>query len=69
MPISKIHALSDRGVLPLSVVISAANTNVSFALKPLMMAIPAIKSRRGPHRRKPGKLHTDKAYDHAELRG
>jgi len=32
------------------------------------MAIPAIKSRRGPRRRKPAKLHADKPYDHAELR-
>jgi transposase len=65
---SKIHVLADRGGLPLSVAVSAANTNDSFALKPLVMAIPAIKSRRGPRRRKPGKLHADKAYDHAELR-
>jgi hypothetical protein len=32
------------------------------------MAIPAIKSRRGPRRRKPAKLHADKAYDQADLR-
>jgi transposase len=65
---SKIHVLSDRSGLPLSVAVSAANTNDSVALKPLVMAIPAIRSRRGPRRRKPGKLHADKAYDHAELR-
>jgi transposase len=65
---SKIHVLSDRVGLPLSVAVSAANTNDSFALKPLILAIPAIKSRRGPRRRKPAKLHADKAYDQAELR-
>jgi transposase len=43
-------------------------TNDSHALKPLVMAIPAVKSRRGPRRRKPGKLHADKAYDNTELR-
>lgn len=48
--------------------VSAANTNDSFALKPLVKAIPAIRSRRGPRRRKPSKLHADKAYDHTELR-
>lgn len=48
--------------------VSAANTNDADALKPLIRAIPAIKSRRGPRRRKPRKLHADKAYDHAELR-
>jgi hypothetical protein len=52
----------------LSVAISAANTNDADALKPLVRAIPAIRSRRGPRRRKPAKLHADKAYDHAELR-
>ncbi|MFI7123863.1 IS5 family transposase [Amycolatopsis sp. NPDC049868] len=65
---SKVHVLSDRAGLPLSVAVSAANTNDSYALKPLVMAVPAIRSRRGPHRRKPGKLHADKAYDQVELR-
>lgn len=65
---SKIHVLSDRAGLPLSVAVSAANTNDAYALKPLVMAIPAIKSRRGPRRRKPAKLHADKAYDQADLR-
>lgn len=65
---SKIHVLSDRGGLPLSVAVSAANTNDADALKPLIRAVPAIRSRRGPRRRKPVKLHADKAYDHAELR-
>ena len=67
-PGSKIHVLSERTGLPLSVAISAANTNDSFALKPLVMAIPAIKSRRGPRRHRPAKLHADKAYDQADLR-
>jgi transposase len=65
---SKIHALSDRAGLPLAVAISAANTNDSYALKPLVMAIPAIKSGRGPQRRKPAKLHADKAYGQVDLR-
>jgi IS5 family transposase len=60
--------LSDRDGVPLSVAVSAANTNDSYALKPLIRAIPAIRSRHGPRRRKPAKQHADKAYDHAELR-
>jgi transposase len=67
-PGSKIHVLSDRAGLPLSLAVSAANTNDAYALKPLVMAIPAIKSRRGPRRRRPAKLHADKAYDQADLR-
>jgi len=60
--------LADRAGVPLSLAVSAANTNDSYALKPLIRAIPAIRSRRGPRRGKPGKLHADKAYDHADLR-
>jgi IS5 family transposase len=67
-PGSKIHALSERGGLPLSVAVSGANTHDSFALTPLVMAIPAIRSRRGPRRRRPDKLRADKAYDQADLR-
>ena len=67
-PGSKIHAASERGGMPLSVAVSAANTNDAEALKPLVKAIPAIRSRRGPRRRKPGKLHADKAYDNKDLR-
>ncbi|QBQ60660.1 Transposase DDE domain protein [Saccharomonospora xinjiangensis] len=60
--------VSDRAGLPLAVGISAANTHDSQALKPLVNAIPAIRSRRGPRRRKPAKLHADKAYDISALR-
>ena len=60
--------LSDRGGIPLAVAVSAANTHDSHALKPLISAIPAIRSRRGPRRRRPAKLHADKAYDIAHLR-
>ena len=67
-PGSKIHVLSDRAGLPLSLALSAANTSDAFALQPLVRAIPAIRSRRGPRRRKPGKLHADKACDQADLR-
>jgi transposase len=60
--------LSERGGLPLTVAISAANTHDSLALKPLVMAVPAVKSRRGPRRGQPAKLHADKAYDQPALR-
>src|SRR5690606_19288028 len=67
-PGSKLHVLTDRGGLPLATGISAATTPDGFAVKPLVGAIPAIRSRRGPRRRKPGKLHGDKAYNSAERR-
>ncbi|MFF1836363.1 IS5 family transposase [Streptomyces sp. NPDC058231] len=65
---SKIHLITERTGLPLSVAISGANLHDSQALIPLMQGIPPIRSRRGPRRRKPGKLHADKGYDSAHLR-
>lgn len=65
---SKIHLITDRGGLPLSVGISAANTHDSKALEPLVGGIPPIRSRRGPRRRRPAKLHAGKACDYAHLR-
>ncbi|QUX26281.1 IS5 family transposase [Nocardiopsis sp. MT53] len=65
---SKIHLITDRQGLPLSMAISGANTHDSQALQPLVAGIPPIRSRRGPRRRRPGKLHGDKGYDYAHLR-
>jgi transposase len=52
--------------IPLAVGVSGANTHDSQALKPLVKAIPAVRSRRGPRRRRPGKLRADKAYHSAD---
>jgi transposase len=60
--------LTDAAGLPLAVATSAANTHDSLALIPLVQAIPAIRSRRGPRRRRPGRLHADKGYDYPHLR-
>lgn len=65
---SKIHLLTERTGLPLSLAISGANLHDSQALIPLVDAIPPIRSGRGPRRRRPGKLHGDKAYDHRFIR-
>ncbi|MFB8770596.1 IS5 family transposase [Nocardiopsis alba] len=65
---SKIHLITDRSGLPLSMAISGANTHDSQALQPLVEGIPPIRSRRGPRRRRPAKLHGDKGYDYAHLR-
>jgi hypothetical protein len=48
--------------------VSGANTHDSTMLQPLVAAIPAVKSRRGPRRRKPGKLRADKGYDYDKHR-
>lgn len=54
---SKIHLFVDRRGLPLSIGIPAANLHDSQALIPQVRGIPPIRSRRGPRRRRPGKLH------------
>lgn len=45
---SKIHLLTDRNGLPLSLGISGANMHDSQGLEPLVRGIPPIRSRRGP---------------------
>ncbi|WP_373429199.1 IS5 family transposase [Streptomyces sp. V4I23] len=63
---SKLHVLSDAQGLPLALGVSGANVHDSQALLPLVLGIPAIRSRRGPRRRRPGRLRADKAYHSAE---
>jgi transposase len=65
---SKLHVLSEAGGLPLAVAVPAANTAGIEALPPLVRAIPAVRSRRGPRRRRPGKARAGKGYDPAGLR-
>lgn len=65
---SKIHLIYDRNGLPLSLGISGANMHDSLGLEPLVRSIPPIRSRRGPRRQRPAKLHADKGYDYDRLR-
>jgi IS5 family transposase len=60
--------ITERTGLPLSIRISAASTHDSQGLEPLVRGIPPIRSRRGPRRRRPTKLHSDKGYDYDHLR-
>lgn len=61
---SKIHLVTERTGLPLSVGISGANVHDSETLK----GIPPIRSPRGPRRGKPSKLHADREDDYSHLR-
>jgi transposase len=65
---SKIHLITDRNGLPLCLGISGANMHDSQGLESLVRGIPPIRSRRGPRRRRPAKLHSDKGYDYDHLR-
>ncbi|MGW7042152.1 transposase [Streptomyces avermitilis] len=58
--------LSEAQGLPLAVAVSGANLHDSQAFKLLILAIPAVRSRRGPRRRKPVKVRADKACCSAE---
>jgi transposase len=60
--------LCDRRGVPLTCLISAANTHDSQLLIPLLDSIAPVRSHRGRPRRRPGKLHADKAYDQPRLR-
>lgn len=53
----------DRGGLPLSVITNAANVNDSMVFEELLDSIEPVKRPRGRPRKRPEKLHADKAYD------
>jgi transposase len=65
---SKLHLAGERGGLPLAVIISAANANDSTMLEAVLDDIPPIRMPTGRRRRRPGKVHADKAYDHRRCR-
>jgi len=68
---SKYHLVVDGNGIPLAVGLSAANAHDATQLLPLVDAIPPIlgpRGRPGRPRKRPGKLHADKAYDSASLR-
>ncbi|GHD36369.1 IS5 family transposase [Streptomyces galbus] len=65
---AKIHLITDRNGLQLSLGISAANMHDSLGLQPLVRGIPPIRTRRGPRHRRPAKPHGDIGYDYDHLR-
>ncbi len=64
---SRIHLITDRNGLPLSLGISAANMHDSQGLQPLVRGIPPVRSPHGPRRRRLAKLHADKGYGYDHL--
>ncbi|WP_443043505.1 IS5 family transposase [Streptomyces sp. NBC_00358] len=63
---SKLHVLSEAQGIPLALAVSGANMHGSLALKPHILGSPAVRSRRGPRRRRPVKLRAVKAYFSAD---
>lgn len=58
----------DRLGTPLACLLSPGNRHDSLFLAPLLDAVRPVQGPRGRPRRRPGKLHADKAYDHAACR-
>lgn len=67
-PGTKRHLLVDGNGVPLAVLLSPANRRDSRMLEPLLDAVRPIKGSWGRPRKRPEKLHGDKAYDSAHCR-
>ena len=63
-PGTKRHLVTDARGTPLGLGLSGANRHDSLMMAPTLDAIPPLRNgRRGRPRRRPDKLHADKAYD------
>jgi transposase len=67
-PGSKRHVLVDAGGVPLALVLTPANVHDCTVLGPVLDAVPPVRQCAGRPRKRPGKLHADKAYDFARWR-
>jgi transposase len=67
-PGCKRHIVVDRHGIPLAALLTAANVHDSVVLEQLLDQIPPIRKPRGRPRRRPAKLHADKAYDFPRCR-
>ncbi len=62
-PGTKRHLITDRQGLPLATRLTGANRHDSMVFEDLVDAVPPIRTPRGGRRKRPVKLHADKAYD------
>ena len=67
-PGTKRLSVVDRRGTPLGVRLSPANRHDSLMLAATLDAVPGVRHGRGRPRRRPDKLHADKAYDHHRCR-
>jgi IS5 family transposase len=58
----------DRTGTPLGISLSGANRHDSLMLASTLDVVPPVRHGRGRPRRRPDKLHVDKAYDHRRCR-
>ena len=55
--------IGERQGIPLAVLLTGANRHDSIVFEDLIDAVPAITQPSGQRRKRPAKLHADKAYD------
>lgn len=60
---SKLHVLTDAQGIPVAVVLSGANTPDINRLLPLLVAVPPVRGKPGPPRRRFDYLLGDRGYD------
>jgi hypothetical protein len=65
---TKRHQVVDKNGLPLATILSGANVPDGKKMLAAVDAIPPVRGKAGHPRRRPAKLHGDKAYDDAGLR-
>jgi transposase len=65
---TKRHLVTDRRGIPLAFLLTGANTHDSRPFEDLLDAVPPVAGKPGRPRRRPDKLHADKAYDHRRCR-
>ena len=67
---TKRHLVSDRKGIPLAVIVTAANVHDSMVFEELIDTVEPIKRPgRGRPRKRPEKVHADKAYDDKKCKG
>jgi transposase len=68
-PGCKLHLAVEGGGLPLSLLVTGANTNDSLVFEALLDDLPNVRTPAGGRRCRPEKVYADKAYDHHRCRG
>jgi hypothetical protein len=66
-PGSKLHLAVEGTGMPLSLLVTAANTNDAVVFEALLDDIPRVRTPAGGRRCRPEKVHADKAVRHEAL--
>jgi len=68
-PGCKLHLAAEATGLPLTLLVTAANTPDAAVFEALLDDLPKVRTPAGGRRYRPAKCHADKAYDHRRCRG